>query len=140
MLFFIVHLYDGPLRHVVFCHQAFTYTYNTIINIDINKSTRLPNQSLSKVVKKMSFPSLLSCPINTFYLYFVPIYDALFLLLTRSLLVYVTFPPYSSLIKCIVIKICNLPTMSCFFIPVTSITCFGIAWRFCFLFPEKRKT
>ena len=96
ILFFIVHLYNGPLRHVVFCHQAFTYTYNTIINININKSTRLPNQSLSKVVKKMAFSSLLSCSINTFYFYFVPIYGALFLLLTRSLLVYVTFPPYSS--------------------------------------------
>ena len=96
ILFFIVHLYNGPFRHVVFCHQAFTYTYSTIINININTSTRLPNQSLSKVVKKMAFSSLLSCSINDFYLYFVPIYGALFLLLTRSLLVYVNFPPYSS--------------------------------------------
>ena len=94
-IIFIVHLYNGPLRHVVVCHQTFTYAYNTI-NININKSTRLPNQSLSKVVKKIAFSSLLSCSINTFYLYFIPIYGALFLLLTRSLLVYVTFSPYSS--------------------------------------------
>ena len=75
--------------------RSLMHAYNTI-NININKSTRLPNQSLSKVVKKMAFSSLLSCSINDFYLYFVPIYGALFLLLTRSLLVYVNFPPYSS--------------------------------------------
>ena len=50
-IIFIVHLYNGPLRYVVVCHQTFTYAYNTI-NININKSTRLPNQSLSKVVKR----------------------------------------------------------------------------------------
>lgn len=88
ILFFIVHLYkyNGPLRHVVFCHQTFTYAYNTI-NININKSTRLPNQSLSKVVKKMAFSLLFSCSINTFYFY----------LLVPSRLVFVVDPKFTSL-------------------------------------------
>ena len=85
ILFFKVHLYNGPLRHVVFCHQTFTYAYNTI-NININKSTRLPNQSLSKVVRKMAFSSLFSCSINTFYFYLVP-----------SRLVLVVDPKFTSL-------------------------------------------
>ena len=58
ILFFVVHLCNGPLWHVVFCHQTFTYTYNTI-KININKNTRLPSQSLSKVVKRMAISLVL---------------------------------------------------------------------------------